>query len=108
MFRIARNADPASWIRSRLHPFGMDVGSFVPEGFAAYARVFHPPYRLAPEGNRVPVRWRDIAAANNRTIAAEMELMDSELDAIPTTPEEGNFMQSPQRVKEMWARSRNR
>jgi len=76
MFHAAKNADPASWIESRLHPFGMDVGSFIPEGFAAYARVFHPPYRLTPEGNQKWVRWRDIAAANNRTIAAEMQLMD--------------------------------
>jgi len=76
MLHVALNADPASWIPNRLHPFGMDVGSFIPEGFAAYARVFHPPYRRTPEGNLIPVRWRDIAAANNRTIAAEMQLMD--------------------------------
>jgi hypothetical protein len=76
MFHVAENADPAYWIESRLHPFGMDVGSFIPEGFAAYARVFHPPYRIPPEGNQTPVRWRDIAAANNRTIAAEMQLLD--------------------------------
>jgi hypothetical protein len=45
MLHVAENADPASWIERSLHPFGMDVGSFIPEGFAAYARVFHPPYR---------------------------------------------------------------
>ena len=76
MLHVAQNAGPASWIPSRLHPFGKDVGSFIPEGFAAYARVFHPPYRRTPEGNQIPVRWRDIAAANNRTIAAEMQLLD--------------------------------
>jgi hypothetical protein len=76
MFRAAKNADPAFWIENRLHPFGMDVGSFIPEGFAAYARVFHQPYRRTPEGNQIPVRWRDIAAANNRTTAAEMQLLD--------------------------------
>lgn len=76
MFRIPENADPASWIQSRLHPFGKDVASFIPEGFAAYARVFHPPSHRTPEGNQIPVRWRDIAAANNRTIAAEMQLLN--------------------------------
>jgi hypothetical protein len=81
MFHTAKNADSASWIESGLHPFGMDVGSFIPEGFAAYARVFHPPYRRTPEGTEVPVRWRDIAAANNRTIAGEMQVMD-----LPTHP----------------------
>jgi hypothetical protein len=72
----AKNAEPASWIPSRLHPFAMDVGSIIPEGFAAYARVLHPPYRLTAAGNKSPVRWRDIASANNRTIAAEMQLLD--------------------------------
>src|SRR5439155_18457096 len=63
--RIARNAEPASWIAARLHSFAQDVGSVIPEGFAAYARVFHPPYRITPDGNQIPVRWKDIAAANN-------------------------------------------
>jgi hypothetical protein len=65
------------WIERSLHPFGKDVGSFIPEGFAAYARVFHPPYRGTPEGKQIPVRWRDIAAANDRTLANEMKLLDS-------------------------------
>ena len=79
---IAENAEPASWIPSRLHRFGEDVGSFIPDGFAAYARVFHPPYRLTSAGNLLPVRWRDIAASNGRTIAAEMQRLD--LSADPT------------------------
>jgi hypothetical protein len=80
--QIAKNAEPASWIQTRLHPFGQDVGSVIPEGFEAYARVFHPPYRLTSDGSKTPVRWRDIAAANNRTIAAEMQRLD--LSADPT------------------------
>ena len=76
MMHAAKNAEPASWIPSRLHPFALDVGSIIPDGFAAYARVLHPPYRLTPAGNQTPVRWRDIAAANNRTVAAEMQLLD--------------------------------
>jgi hypothetical protein len=35
----------------------------------------------------------------------EQILRDSELEAIPTNPEEGNFMQTKEWVKEMWARS---
>jgi hypothetical protein len=31
----------ASWLNERLHPFGQDVGSVVPGGFAAYARISH-------------------------------------------------------------------
>jgi hypothetical protein len=76
MMHVAKDAHPASWIPSRLHPFARDVGSIIPDGFAAYARVLHPPYRITPAGNKTPVRWSDIAAANNRTIAAEMQLLD--------------------------------
>jgi hypothetical protein len=79
---IAKNAEPATWITSRLHRFGQDVGWVIPEGFAAYARVFHPPYRITPTGRLIPVRWRDIAAANDRTIAAEMQRVD--IGAEPT------------------------
>jgi len=76
MMHVAKNADSASWIPGRLHPFAIDVGSIIPVGFEAYARVLHPPYRLTSAGSQTPVRWRDIAAANNRTIAAEMQLLD--------------------------------
>jgi hypothetical protein len=76
MMHVAKNANSATWIPGRLHPFARDVGSIIPTGFAAYARVLHPPYRLTPTGNKTPVRWRDIAAANNRTIADEMQLLD--------------------------------
>jgi hypothetical protein len=31
----------ADWIAERLHPFAADVGSIVPEGFAAYVRILH-------------------------------------------------------------------
>lgn len=30
---------PAAWIAQQLHPFAHDVGSVVPTGFAAYARI---------------------------------------------------------------------
>jgi hypothetical protein len=31
----------ADWIVERLHPFAADVGSILPEGFAAYVRILH-------------------------------------------------------------------
>jgi len=66
--RYVTDLAPASWIRTRLHPFAQDVGSLVPEGFADYARVFHP----ASRGNR-PVPWRAIAEADGRTVHAQMQ-----------------------------------
>jgi hypothetical protein len=78
--QLASDCEAASWIRDRLHPFARDVGSIIPEGFEAYARIFHPPYRRLSDGTYVPVRWQDIAAANNRGIEAEMKLLDSSSD----------------------------
>ena len=56
----------ANWLVERLHPFGQDTGSIVPEGFEAYCRVFHP---HADTGER----WSEIAARNGRVAHAEMQ-----------------------------------
>lgn len=47
---IAASTLAASWIPPRLHGFGLDVGSFIPSGFQAYARIFHPPLDHMPAG----------------------------------------------------------
>ena len=80
--RVAPNAEAAAWIPTHLHPFAQDVGSVIPAGFAAYARIFHPPVRLAGTGTETAVRWKDIAAANERSIQTEMQLLGSL--AVPT------------------------
>jgi hypothetical protein len=67
-FHYVSNLAPALWIPDQLHPFAQDVGSVIPEGFEDYARVFHPAYR---DGH--PVSWREIAAANGRTIHSQMQ-----------------------------------
>jgi hypothetical protein len=36
---LTGDVTPAGWIAERLHPFGQDVGSVVPTGFAAYVRI---------------------------------------------------------------------
>jgi hypothetical protein len=61
----------ADWIRERLHPFALDVGSVVPAGFAAYVRIFHPASISGrPE---VEVRWADVAAWSGKTAHPEMQ-----------------------------------
>jgi hypothetical protein len=50
----------ADRIVERLHPFASDVGSFVPEGLEAYARVLHPARRVE-QGRRIKVRWAGVA-----------------------------------------------
>ena len=66
-FGWERDVSPAAWIRPRLHPFGRDVGSVIPEGFQGYARLFHP---VEVDGRD---RWRDVALRNGRIVHSEMQ-----------------------------------
>jgi hypothetical protein len=67
-------ADPTSadWIVERIHPFGTDVGSVIPEGFEAYARLFHRAWRVLG-GDPVPVKWSEVAAATERVAHPRMQ-----------------------------------
>lgn len=59
----------AGWIGERLHPFNAhDVGSVVPTGFAAYARILHPASTRERE-----VRWAEVAAWSGRVIHPEVQ-----------------------------------
>ncbi|RJQ73050.1 hypothetical protein D5S17_25310 [Pseudonocardiaceae bacterium YIM PH 21723] len=59
----ATTARAAEWIVAAVRHFDHTVGMLLPAVFPAYARVFHPALH-----NAEPVRWRDIAAANDRTM----------------------------------------
>jgi hypothetical protein len=61
----------ADWIRERLHPFAKDVGSIVPPGFAAYARIFHPA-GIAGRPD-VDIRWSDVAALSSKAVHPQMQ-----------------------------------
>ena len=50
----------------------MAVGSLVPEGFEAYARVLHPAWRETERGFE-PVRWSEIASWTGRTVHPLMQ-----------------------------------
>jgi hypothetical protein len=61
----------ADWIRERLHPFAKDVGSVVPSGFPAYARIFHPAGIAGrPE---LGIRWSEVASLTGKTAHPEMQ-----------------------------------
>ena len=68
--RWLRDVAEASWIAERLHPFGEDTGSVVPDGFERYARLFHP---VEGRSGR-PERWAEIAERNGRIVHPEMQL----------------------------------
>jgi hypothetical protein len=59
-------------MRGRLNGFAKNVGSIVPTGFEAYARIFHP----ATGGAQYPgveVRWSEVAATTGRVVHPEMQ-----------------------------------
>lgn len=69
---LQEDLSPADWIIDRIHDFAVDVGSVIPEGFEAYARLFHPAIRFE-NGHQVEVRWSDVATVKGRTIHPEMQ-----------------------------------
>lgn len=71
------STEPAHWLRDRLAPWWrrgpvMYVGGYVPEGYDAYARIFHKAEIQAPDMSWEPVRWSELARANNRDVHPEM------------------------------------
>lgn len=66
----------ADWWVGRLHPFGSDVGSLVPDAFEAFARVLHP--------TRCGLRWSEIAAENGLVAHPHMQF-----HAIARSPTHG-------------------
>ena len=62
---------PTQWMRDRLLRDSADtmgtVGAWIPTGFAAYCRIFHPAHRyISSEGVHQVIRWSEIAAANGK------------------------------------------
>jgi hypothetical protein len=82
----------ADWIQRRLHPFAQDVGSVVPTGFGAYARIFHPATSAGQlaAGRVVPgveMRWSDVAARSGKTVHAEMQFQAIAAPAPDSEPQ---------------------
>ena len=86
---FVEDVSPARWVEDSLSEFGK-VRSMLPEGFAAYTRVFHPAY-LDSAGEE-PMRWcvaTDIdlfdtyVGGSSECIEAILSCKD--LEALPTT-----------------------
>jgi hypothetical protein len=57
-----------SWLVRQRHPFDRyDVGSVVPTGYAAYARILHPAWRSGG-GRARAVRWAEVAVWSGRRL----------------------------------------
>lgn len=70
--RLVADVGSADWIVAGVRDFEYVVGSLLPVGFDAYARVFHPAARRV-DGEWVEVSWSQVAAANGRVAHAGME-----------------------------------
>jgi hypothetical protein len=74
---LMKDTSAARWIEERLWKSGKEgvpVGSVVPEGFDAYARVLHPAHKTpvnGGEGERV--RWSTVAAWTGRVVHPQMQ-----------------------------------
>ncbi len=64
-----RDVSPADWLVEQTLPYAGDVGSLVPAGYDAYARVLHP--RVTADGRKE--RWSEIARRNGRVAHAAMQ-----------------------------------
>jgi hypothetical protein len=71
----SEQVEAADWIRDRMRTFAENVGSVVPPGFLAYARIFHPASLAsrALEDPEVEVRWAEVAAWNDKIVHPEMQ-----------------------------------
>ena len=69
------DTQPAQWFVDGLEP-DWSVCTCVPRGFEAYARIFHPAWRLRLEEGvvvREPVTWAAVAAVTGRTVHRRMQ-----------------------------------
>ena len=67
---FSEDVSEARWVEERLSAFGT-LRSLLPEGFAAYARIFHPAYPNRDEER--PVRWSTVASWTGRTVHPLMQ-----------------------------------
>ena len=75
---LADDHTVAAWAQQRLLPLergtGYRVANLVPQGFEAFARIFHPASRyFSDRREREPVRWSDIASWTGRVAHSAMQ-----------------------------------
>lgn len=94
---VAADAAPANWLKPRLLAWGARtgtrVGSVIPTGFSAYARVLHP--ARARRGDRSVLTWHEVARWAGTEAHAQMQW---EAISRPRTPtlEPPPFAEAPE------------
>ena len=67
---FSEDVSEARWVEESFSAFGT-LRSLLPDGFAAYARIFHPAYLNRDEER--PVRWSTVAEWTGRTVHPLMQ-----------------------------------
>jgi hypothetical protein len=62
--RLSSNPGAAAWLRRRLGAFGTGVGSVVPLGYPAYARILH----RTEDARGTRRRWTEVAASTGSSV----------------------------------------
>lgn len=93
----ATDTGPADWVVAGLRGFAESVVSLVPVGFGAYLRIFHPAYRSHGNSTR-PVRWAEVAAANQKSahVGMQFDVLTTTDDPYNIAPQAGVFDDAPQ------------
>jgi hypothetical protein len=86
-FKPCFDLTPADWIRPRLLPWGIGMGtpvtSIAPVGYDAYVRVFHPALAPAP---RDLATWQEVADWSGRTFHPLAQFLRM---SVPAKPDPG-------------------
>ncbi len=89
---MTSDVSAAEWIIDRLHPFGTDLGSIIPAGFGAYARILHPWHPRTRNGPKV--RWGRLASESGCELDGGTQFEELQAQAEPhglREPEEGTL-----------------
>ena len=77
---LLRDGSQGDWIANRLWDTtsgdGLRVGAFIPPGFEAYARIFHPVEYQSKDLEWHKLSWSEVAAWHGKTPHPQMDLYD--------------------------------
>lgn len=88
--------DATAWLRASITTFARSVASFLPGGFDAYARVYHPPRSQSGSGMSEPApNWHERALAQGVSLDDPLSLDMLQESARATAPLERGSLPLP-------------
>jgi Clp amino terminal domain, pathogenicity island component len=86
---LVDDVSSADWIVAGVRDFEHDVGSLLPVGFDAYARVCHPALRRLDGDAWAEVSWSQVATVNGRVARPRRQPREGSRAAFPDVREWG-------------------